>query len=90
MSNQTDGLVLVKFGAKWCAPCRALAPVLDSVLKKFNNIEFKNIDIDLDPTQAAEMNVRSIPTLILFKDGKPAGRLVGNHSSEEIEDFLSK
>jgi thioredoxin 1 len=82
-------LVLLKFWAPWCSPCKAMAPVLESTLKKFGDIRFESIDVDADPTQAAEMTIRSIPTLVLLKDGAPAGRLVGAHSREEIEAFLS-
>jgi thioredoxin len=88
-SLPSDGLVLLKFWASWCSPCRALAPILKSALEKFADVRFESVDVDVDPTQAAELNIRSIPTLVLLKDGAPAGRLVGAHSQEEIEAFLS-
>ena len=88
-SLPTNGLMLLKFWAPWCAPCRVMAPVLESALKKFDDVKFESINVDTDPTQAAEMNIRSIPTLVLLKDGAPAGRLVGAHSQDEIEAFLS-
>jgi thioredoxin-like negative regulator of GroEL len=66
-----------------------MAPVLESALKKFGDVRFESVNVDADPGQAAELNIRSIPTLVLVKDGAPAGRLVGAHSQEEIEAFLS-
>jgi thioredoxin 1 len=66
-----------------------MAPVLESALKKFNDVQFESVNVDADPSQAAELNIRSIPTLVLLKDGEQAGRLVGAHSQAEIEDFLS-
>jgi thioredoxin 1 len=66
-----------------------MAPVLESALEKFGDVQFQSVNVDADPTKAAELNIRSIPTLVLLKDGTPAGRLVGTHSREEIEAFLS-
>lgn len=88
-STQSDGIVLMKFWAPWCAPCRAMAPALESALKKFGDVRFESVNVDADPSQAAVMNIRSIPTLVLVKDGEMTGRLVGMHSQEEIEAFLS-
>jgi len=88
-SLPSNKLTLLKFWAPWCSPCRAMAPALDSVLKKFGDVRFESVNIDADPSQAAELDVRSIPTLVLLKDGEQAGRLVGAHSREEIEEFLS-
>lgn len=84
-----SNIVLVKFWATWCNPCKVMSPILDSVLKKFDTVQLKSINTDTDPGEAAQMNVRSIPTLILLKDGVPIDRLVGVHSKEEIETFLS-
>jgi thioredoxin 1 len=88
-STQTDGIVLMKFWASWCSPCKALAPVLESVLKKFGDVRCESVNVDIDPNQAAVLNVRTIPTLVMIKDGEQVGRLTGMHSKEEIETFLS-
>ena len=83
--------VLVDFWAPWCAPCKAIAPKLDAVLKdldgKFNLVK---INIEENNEVPKSYDVRSIPTLVLFKDGKPIDRMVGNHSQEDIKSFIEK
>ena len=63
--------VLVDFWATWCGPCRALAPTIETLAKDYDGkVKFCKVDVDENPNNAAEFGVRSIPTLILFKDGK--------------------
>lgn len=83
-----DGAVLLKFWAPWCAPCKAMVPTLENVLSKFGTVEVKNVNVDEDPDAAVEHRVRSVPTLVLLKDGEAAGKLCGARSAEEIEAFL--
>jgi len=82
--------ILKKFWAPWCKPCLTLSPILESSLKNFNNIIFESVNIDLDPNQAFDLDIKSIPTLVFIKDGKPIDRLIGVHSKEEIEEFFYK
>jgi len=84
-----NGITLLKFHAPWCSPCKVMAATLAQIISKFPGISVKSVDIDNDPTQAADYDVRAIPTLILLKNGAQAGRLVGAHSEKEIESFLS-
>ncbi len=83
------GVALVDFHANWCGPCRTLAPVLEQVAKEMHGkVSIGKIDIDTEQKTAAEFQITSVPTMILFKDGKEVGRLVGLRTGEAIKDFI--
>ncbi len=70
--------VLVDFWAAWCGPCKMVAPVLEEIAKeKAGVLTVAKIDVDANPSTARDFQVVSIPTLILYKDGKPLTRIVG-------------
>lgn len=70
--------VLVDFWATWCGPCRMVAPVLDEIAReKAGSLTVAKLDVDANPGTAKDYQVVSIPTLILFKGGKPVKRIVG-------------
>lgn len=88
-SGVSNGLTLVDFYADWCGPCRMLTPVLEEVAKDVaGQAKIAKIDIDEAQKTASTFQVTSIPTLILFKDGREVGRLVGLRDRETIKEFI--
>lgn len=86
-----SGITLVDFHANWCGPCKMLAPILDEVAKSMEGkSQIAKVDIDNAQKTAASFNVTSVPTLILFKDGKEVNRTVGLKEQEDLEEFISK
>ena len=72
------GYALVAFWATWCQPCRMMAPVLESAEQQLGDkINFVKVDVDEQQQLAAEFDIMSIPTLVVFKDGKPVKRMSG-------------
>ncbi|MGI9609279.1 MAG: thioredoxin [Acidimicrobiia bacterium] len=69
--------ILVDFWAEWCGPCRVIAPVLEEIAGEQDAIDIGKLNIDNNPMPAAQHDVMSIPTLILFKDGVEKKRIVG-------------
>ena len=80
---------LVKFGAEWCGPCKAVKPVLES-LEKDSGIEIFDIDIDVNFDDATLFNVRSVPTVIAFLNGEPHKVLVGAHKIETYQEMVQE
>jgi thioredoxin len=83
--------VLVDFWAAWCAPCRAIAPHVEALAKDYDGkIRVGKCDIDSNPGFSAEYDIRSIPTLLVFKEGKVVGQIVGAAPKTKIEDLIKK
>ena len=78
--------VLVDFWAEWCGPCRAIAPVLDQVsLSMAGKVKIVKVDVDKLPQVAAQFSVRSIPTLLVMKDGQVQEQMVGAMNKADLE-----
>ena len=78
------GTVLVDFWAAWCGPCRMLSPVVDEVAAELPGVKVGKVNIDEQPDLAAQFDVMSIPTLVVFKDGKAVNQSVGVIPKEAI------
>lgn len=82
--------VLVDFHATWCGPCKQMAPELQRFAKDHSGkLRVVKIDIDKNQQSAREFNIQGVPTLILFKDGKPVWRQSGAMSASQINQFVS-
>jgi thioredoxin 2 len=83
--------VLVDAWAAWCAPCRMLAPVIDELAAELaGRVRVAKLDVDANPATAARFGLRSIPTLLVFKDGREVDRLVGVQPRSEIVRRLAR
>jgi thioredoxin 1 len=86
--NSTSKPVLVDFYADWCGPCKTLGPILDQLSKDYKDAVIVKVDVDSDQNLAARFGIRSIPTLIIFKDSQQVDTLSGVHTASQLEQKL--
>ena len=90
-ANIKEGVVLIDFWAVWCGPCRRQAPIIEDVANVYKNEAIiGKLNVDQNKNISSQFQIRSIPTIIIFKDGTPVERLVGLQSAEKIVSLIEK
>lgn len=85
-----QGLVVVQYFATWCGPCKMLKPVLEQISTEMTDTKFYRVDIDLFRNQAIEAGIRSVPTVVLYKDGEEVDRQSGYQPKERVQAWMNQ
>jgi len=82
--------VLIDFWAEWCGPCKMLSPIIDQLSEEMKNkVKIVKMNIDENPETPSSLGVRSIPTLMIFKNGKQISSKVGAHPKNKLEEWIN-
>lgn len=86
---QAEVPVMVDFWADWCAPCKVVAPVVEELASVYDGkVKFAKVDVEANPVTASNYGIRSIPTLLFFKDGKPIQQVVGAVPKQVLQEQI--
>ncbi|AZQ61798.1 MULTISPECIES: thioredoxin [Flammeovirga] len=86
---KSDKPVLVDFWATWCGPCLMMAPVIDELAVELTDAVIGKLDVDANPQSAAKFGIRSIPTMLVFKNGEAVDKIIGAVAKNELEAKVS-
>ncbi len=86
---KAKGLVMVDFWAVWCGPCKMVAPIVDELSKEYEGrLKVAKLNTDENPGIASQYQIMGIPTLLIFKDGKPIDKIVGAAPKKQFKDKI--
>ena len=85
---ESDKVVLIDFWATWCGPCQTMGPVVDELAQELTDVKVGKVNVDEQMALAREYKVMSIPTFLVFKDGKVAERTLGVQEKSELEQLI--
>jgi thioredoxin 1 len=86
----SSGTIVVDFWASWCGPCMMMAPVFEELSSEYDDVHFAKLDTDAYGSIAAQQGISGIPCLIVYKDGKESGRIVGFMPKEQLKMEIDK
>jgi thioredoxin 1 len=86
--NNSHKLVVVDFYAEWCMPCLMMSPILEDLSEQMKEVKFVKVNTEDNEKLSQKFKISSIPCLIIFKNGKEVGRIIGAHSADVIEEKI--
>jgi len=89
-SEIKEGVTIVDFWAEWCGPCKAMAPLFETLSKEIKKVKFAKLNVDTHQDIASSSGVRGIPTFIIYKNGKEVERIVGMQSKSSLKEKIER